>query len=129
MSVFTLQAVNENSIIPKWTKDKAYVIYSNEDIELMPNVPVCVKSGFRMVIPKEYCGIIVSYGDVKLLGGLIDSDYRGEVSCIACSPVKVSIKRGEPLGSMHIIEILLPEIEDLTPPLLKESKEPTDENQ
>lgn len=55
-----------------------------DEVVLAPGVPVKVGTGVSMAIPEGYVGLIwdkSSIGSlgVKVLGGVIDSGYRGEV--------------------------------------------------
>lgn len=114
MSILKIQPASQNSILPTFLADKGYILYANEDKEIHPGVSTCIKAGFKMAFPSNYCAIIVSHDICKLLGGLIDSDYRGEVACIASSNIPLSMKRGNPIGRMYVLEISLPKIEDIT---------------
>lgn len=64
--------------------DAGLDLLSIEEIKLSPHTPVKVHTGVSIEIPDGYVGLIwdkssIGALGVKTLGGVIDSDYRGEV--------------------------------------------------
>ncbi|XP_065673887.1 uncharacterized protein LOC136090838 [Hydra vulgaris] len=61
-----------------------YDIFALEDVYLLKNQTVKVPTGIRMQIPAGYYGQLSSRSSLALqnitvVGGVIDSDYRGEI--------------------------------------------------
>lgn len=86
-----LELVRPGAKMPnKGTQHSAgYDIYAPYEFELVPNTPLKVHAGFKMKIPEDHFFMIkdrssLAYGNVNVGGGIIDSDYRGEVSVILC---------------------------------------------
>jgi len=111
MSVLRVAKESENAIIPTFDSNGHYTLYALEDSLLMGNVSFPIRTGIKMAIPNNYCAMIVSNGTIKCLGGLIDSDYRGELKVIAIGPTDRTIKRGESIAKMFVLEIESPELE------------------
>lgn len=62
-------------------------LYSMGTVVLMPHVPVKVGTGCAMAIPAGYYGQIhgrsgLSAHGIDVLGGVVDSGYRGEVAVV-----------------------------------------------
>lgn len=110
MSVLSVQKSCETAIVPTFDCTDHYTLYAMEDTSLYPNRPALIKTGIKLAFPKEYCALIVGNGRVSTLGGLIDSDYRGDVNVIAISTNETFIKKGEPVAKMFVLEIALPDI-------------------
>lgn len=126
MSVLNIMPVSSSSILPKYSQSSNYTIYANADSELLENISTKIEGGFKLSFPKEYCAIITEYEDsdsspIKVLGGLVDSDYRGEIMVIATSPIKRSVKRGQPIAKMIILEVAIPNIENISADLKNEN--------
>lgn len=123
MSVLNIQPMSKDSVMPTYHPDNSYVLYANEDTQLAENKVSCIRVGFRLFFPPSYCALNVRYKDLKMLGGLIDSDFRGEITAICISPDSRLVRRGEPVARMVILEIGTPEIEDVSAYLESESNE------
>lgn len=95
----------EEAIIPTFDTTNHYTLYSIEDVTLAPDTPYGIKTGIRVAFPKTHCAIILSNGYVKTLGGLLDSDYRGDVCVIAVSPTGLEVKKGDAIAKLMVIEI------------------------
>lgn len=111
MSVLCVKKVHENAIIPKYDSRNQYTLYALEDTVIPPNTPYLIKTGIATAFPSSHCALIVGNGKCKTIAGLVDSDYRGEVSVITINPTEVTVKQGEAVARMIVIEIELPEIE------------------
>ncbi len=64
--------------------DAGLDLVSTTEIVLIPRIPVKIGTGISIEIPDGYVGLIwdkssVGSMGIKTLGGVIDSDYRGEV--------------------------------------------------
>ena len=66
----------------------AFDLSSSEDVNIPPNSRIVVHTGIAVRIPKGYYGQIASRSGICVrsgvitVGGVIDSDYRGEVCVI-----------------------------------------------
>jgi dUTP pyrophosphatase len=75
-----------DAIIPTkaYEDDAGFDLYSVEEIKLYFGIPMKVKTGIAMEIPRGYSGFIwdrsgLGSKGIKVFGGVIDSQYRGEV--------------------------------------------------
>lgn len=64
-----------------------YDIFSYQTITLLPGKTSSVSTGIRLEIPEGYYGRIESRSglackSIHVIGGIIDSDYRGEIKII-----------------------------------------------
>lgn len=62
-------------------------IYSAEDRVIAPGEHTTIKTGIAIAIPKGYTGLIwdksgIAFRGLKTMGGVFDSDYRGEIMVI-----------------------------------------------
>ena len=125
MSVLSVQPVDPDSVLPTYSAKDNYTLYSNVDTVLRPHERQCLKAGFRVAFPPSHCALIVKHRDfhqnVRILGGLVDSDFRGEIMVIATSSVEKAVKRGDAVATMLVIEVATPEIENTTVYLDSES--------
>lgn len=76
------------AILPTYAYDDyaGFDLFSVENVEIKPNERKQILTGLSMQIPKGFVGLIWGksglshkYG-LKVLGGVIDSGYRGEVA-------------------------------------------------
>jgi dUTP pyrophosphatase len=84
-----VKKLHPNAQLPsrKRDDDAGFDLYALEDYELKTGVPVKVKTGIAVEIPNGYVGEIwdrSSMGSkgIKVLGGVIDSSYRGELMVV-----------------------------------------------
>ena len=84
-------------------------LYSTSDAEFLPGKVVKLPLGLKMAIPSGYYGRISGRSSLALkglstLGGVIDSDYRGEVSLIAVnvSDEPMSVKKGDRVAQLIV---------------------------
>ena len=64
--------------------DAGYDLCCLEDVELYSGIPVKIPTGIAMEIPEGYVGLVWDRSGngskgIKVLGGVIDSTYRGEI--------------------------------------------------
>ncbi|ORD97843.1 hypothetical protein A0H76_503 [Hepatospora eriocheir] len=95
---------------PKYTP-LGYEIYSPVNLKLKAGEPYLVPLGFKMSFPKTYCCLLTK-NKCRVLGGLIDSDCRGEIRAILCPKEDIFIKRNTIIVVMQILEIDLPVIKE-----------------
>lgn len=109
--VLRVKKISEDATIPVYDKSKQYVFFSEKDMFIPANTLAAIPTGISTAFPNNYCLLLVDLVDnIKVLGGLIDSDYRGAIAVITINPVDVTIKKGDPIGRGTVIEIALPEI-------------------
>jgi dUTP pyrophosphatase len=125
MSVLSVQKIHENSKVPIYDKINQYTLFSSEDMFIPQNKIVAVPIGIRLAFPRNYCAFIVDGYNFHSVGGLVDSDYRGEIKAVIYSPIDAHVKKGDPIARMILIEIALPTFK--TEDYLKEM-ETEDEN-
>jgi len=85
-----IKKLSENAIVPTKGSDGAagYDLYSTEDYVLKPGERKLFKTNISLAIPKNYYGRIaprsgLAYKNgIDVLGGVIDSDYRGDIGVI-----------------------------------------------
>lgn len=75
--------------LPKYSSEGAagLDLYAGEDKMMQPGEHATVRSGIAMSIPKGYVGLIwdksgVALKGIKVMGGVIDADFRGEITFI-----------------------------------------------
>ncbi len=65
--------------------DAGFDLYSAEEVVLRPGQRHPIRSGIQMAIPSGYVGLIwdksgrAAKDGLKMMGGVIDSGYRGEI--------------------------------------------------
>ncbi|ELA41921.1 uncharacterized protein VICG_01105 [Vittaforma corneae ATCC 50505] len=123
MSILSVQKVSEDVKVPVYDKVNQYILFASEDKHLLPNRVTPIPVGVRIAFPKNYCALLIEGFNLYAVGGLVDSDFRGEIRALVHSPVEVFVKKGDPVARMVMIEIALPEI--VTEDYLKDSE--TDE--
>ena len=111
-----VEKIHENAIIPtKGSPDAAcFDVYSVEEKVIKTGHITIVKTGIRMQIPTGFMiqivprsGLAFKHG-VDILGGIIDSDYRGEIMVMLTSHDNETyheIKVGDRIAQMQIIPV------------------------
>ncbi|PIS42942.1 MAG: dUTP diphosphatase [Candidatus Kerfeldbacteria bacterium CG08_land_8_20_14_0_20_40_16] len=102
--------------------DAGLDLYSLEDKVLNPGERYLFKLGFALELPEGYVGLIwdksglAANSGVTNLGGVIDSNYRGEVGVILlnASSSAATIKKGDRIAQLLIQKIETVEIEEVT---------------
>lgn len=100
--------------------DACWDLYSVEDIRFEPGDRYLVKTGIALEIPKGYAGFIwdrsgMAGKGMKVSGGVIDSNYRGEIMVVLQNinpPCEnrfgyetVYVKAGDRIAQIHITEV------------------------
>ena len=110
--------MNDDAIIPTGASKKS------AGLDLYSSVDICIKVG---LITKINTGICVtlpenSYGSIRdksslaikgllTLGGVIDSDYTGEIIVLLTSLIEpINIKQGQKIAQLIVSNIIYPEI-------------------
>ena len=122
-----IKKLYENSKVPTFahSSDAGMDLYTPNRIEIGPMQRVRIGTGIAFEIPDGYVGLIwdksgVSYRQgLKLLGGVVDSGYRGEVliGVINLSTETIVFEAGEKVAQMLIQKVERPEfiaVDELT---------------
>ncbi len=116
-----IEKVNSQAKLPQKAHqgDAGYDLYANDFYSIPPYSQDLVASGIRMVIPEGYAGLIwdksgVAFRGIKTMGGVIDSNYRGEIKVIVknLSEEMLNIVPGQKIAQILIQPILDLEISE-----------------
>jgi len=118
-----IKKINPEAKIPRYTinGDAGLELYSTVDMVLEVNQRKTCQTGIGMAIPTGYVGLIwdksgiAAKGGIKTMGGVIDSNYRGEIGVILknLSNNKYKINKGDKIAQMLIQKVASPEIEEV----------------
>lgn len=89
-------------------KDGYFELFANEDVVIPPKEKLHVPTGIKMEFSSEYfVHINGSTPTRRLLAGVVDSDYRGEMKVMVFnrSDKEIKIKRHEKCANLHCVEI------------------------
>ncbi len=122
-----IKKLYDNSKAPTFAhpSDAGMDLYTPNKIEILPMQRVRIGIGIAFEIPEGYVGLIwdksgVSYKQgLKLLGGVVDSGYRGEVlvGVVNLSTETIIFEAGEKVAQMLIQKVEHPdliEVDELT---------------
>lgn len=114
-----IKKLRDNAVIPKLATDGAagFDFYAVEDGECHVGQIARYPLGLSVEVPEGYALIIsgrsglgAKYGARISQGlGLIDSDYRGELSLLLCAEKPFSWKAGERICQGFIVPVIKPE--------------------
>ena len=113
--------INNDAIIPtRASKGSAGLdLYSNINVDININSIKKVNTGIRVSLPKNTYGFIrdrssLAAKGVLTLGGVIDSDYTGEIIVIMTSLIEtIKIKKGQKIAQLIVSNIMYPEIKNV----------------
>ncbi len=118
-----VEKLNSEAQLPEYTinGDAGMDLFSVEDLILQPEEIRVVQTGITMAIPRGFVGLIwdksgiALNGGLKTMGGVIDSDYRGEIGVIVknLSEQDYKINKGDKIAQMLIQKIECPTIEEV----------------
>ena len=118
-----IKKLSKSAIIPKYIRegDAAMDLYANEDVVLQPGVQHAVKTGIAMAIPKDHVGLIwdrsglAVRNGLKTMGGVIDSNYRGEIGVITInlSSEPFKVEKGMRIAQMIIQRVEVMDVEEV----------------
>lgn len=111
-----IKKLHPEAILPKYLRpgDAAMDLHSNENKVLQPNQRQLISTGIAMAIPQGNVGLIwdrsgmaANHG-IKCMGGVIDSNYRGELKVILhnLTDQPFTIEKG-----MRIAQMLIQQVE------------------
>jgi len=101
--------------------DAGMDLFSADDVVILPGSRVKIPTGIAMEIPEGYAGLIwdksglsLNHG-LKILGGVIDAGYRGEVvvGVVNLSDEDYTVRKGHKIAQMLIQKVEAPEIEEV----------------
>ena len=115
-----IKKLHPDALLPKYLRkgDAGMDLFANENIILNPNERKLVSTGIAMAIPPGYVGLIwdrsgmaANHG-IKSMGGVIDSNYRGEIKVVLhnLSSQPFKIEKGMRIAQMIIQEYFSKEI-------------------
>ena len=121
-----IKKLKENAIIPKYAKDgdAGLDLYSCEDYVLKPFQRHTFMIGLTIVHPKGYVGLIwdrsgnASKRGLKTMGGVIDSNYRGEWGVVLYNTTneEYHVKSGDRIAQLVVVpvpEVKVSEVKDV----------------
>ena len=110
--------MNDDAIIPtRASKESAGLdLYSSIDVDIDTNSIRIMNTRIRVSLPKNTYGSIRDKSSLEAkrvltLGGVIDSDYTGEIIVIMTFLIKpIKIKKGQKIAQLIVSNISYPEI-------------------
>ena len=118
-----IKKLNNEAVLPRYAheSDAGMDLFSVEDFGLSPGERKICPTGIAMAIPEGFVGLIwdksgiAAKNGIKTMGGVIDSNYRGEIGVILknLSEEKYKINKGDKIAQMLIQKIESPEIEEV----------------
>src|SRR3989338_467098 len=110
-----IKKLHPEATLPKYLRpgDAAMDLYANENIIIQPNQRVLIPTGVAMAIPQGFAGLIwdrsgmaANHG-IKSMGGVIDSNYRGEIKVILHNLTNqpFTVEKGMRIAQMLIQEV------------------------
>lgn len=120
MITLPIKKLYEDAKVPTFAHpgDAGMDLYAREAITIPAGQKGIVPTGVAMAIPEGYVGLIwdksgvAIKGGVKVLGGVIDAGYRGEVmvGMINLSDADYTFEAGHKVAQMIIQERIQPEV-------------------
>jgi dUTP pyrophosphatase len=115
-----IKKVSSTAKIPQYAHptDAGMDLFSNENLVLQPSELIICSTGISLAIPQGYVGLIwdksglASKNEIKTMGGVVDSSYRGEIGVILknLSTREYKIKIGDKIAQMLIQKVSSPEL-------------------
>lgn len=119
-TILKIQLMNDVAILPTRTHptDAGLDFYSPYDYTLYPFIPTLIYTGVGIALPENTVGLLLDRSSmgakgIKVVGGVIDSDYRGEIiiGLVNITIATYNIEAGNKVAQLVIMPILTPEIE------------------
>lgn len=124
MSKLKIKKLHNDAIVPKFAHpgDAGMDVFSVERVEIKPSERVQIKTGLAFEIPKGCVGLIWDKSGLshkhglKMLGGVVDSGYRGEVmlGVINLSKETYILEKGHKVAQILIQKVEHPDIVEVT---------------
>lgn len=115
-----IKKLHDDAIVPTYGNpgDAGMDIYTAEDVVFLPGEQKRIHTGIAFEIPHGYVGLVwdksgISFNQgLKIMGGVIDAGFRGELvaSMINLSGVEQKIEKGQKFTQMLIQPVALCEI-------------------
>ena len=110
--------MNDDAIIPTRASKRsaALDLYSSVDVNIEVGSIKKINTGIRVSLPENSYGSIrdkssLAAKGLLTLGGVIDNDYKGEITVIMTSLIEpIKIKKGQKIAQLTVSNILYPEI-------------------
>lgn len=113
--ILKVKKLSEDAVLPGYAHpgDAGLDIFSNEKVTLKPRESAKIKTGVSLEIPKGHVGLmwdksgLSTNHKIKVLGGVIDSGYRGEiiVGVINLGSEKYTFEKGHKVCQMLIQKV------------------------
>lgn len=125
--VLKIKKLVEDAKIPTYahTGDAGLDFFAYQTVTIKPGESHSIKTGIAVEIPESYVGLVwdksglsMNHG-LKVLGGVIDSSFRGEVvmSLFNLSQKEYTLEKGQKIAQMIIQkfeEVIVNEVEELS---------------
>ncbi len=118
--ILKIKKIHQNAKIPKYALpgDAGMDLFSVENLSIKPGSIEAIKTGITVDLPEGSVGLIwdksglALKSGIKVMGGVIDSGYRGEIAVIITnlSNKEHQIKVGDKIAQMLIQKVEQPKI-------------------
>lgn len=129
-----IKKMTDNACVPKQTLDgdAGLELYATVDKDIYPQEIYRCSTGIAMAIPDGFVGLIwdksgiAVHGGIKTMGGVIDSNYRGEIDVVLCNLSQniYHVRAGEKIAQILIQKVYCPDIEEVS--VLEETERGSD---
>ena len=113
--IIRVKKLSPDAVLPSYAHpgDAGIDMYSNETVTVGPGEAVKIHSGVSLEIPDGYVGLVWDRSglstnhSLKVLGGVIDSGYRGEFICgiINLGKQSYTFEKGHKVAQMLIQKV------------------------
>ena len=115
-----IKRLEEDAKLPDqpYEGDAGFDLYANETVTFEPGDKATIKTGIAIAVPMGYVGLIWDKSGVgikkghKVLGGVVDAGYRGEImiGMINLSRESHTFEKGDKVAQMLIQKVEQPKI-------------------
>ena len=105
--------MNDDAIIPtRASKGSAGLdLYSSVDVDIEVGSINKINTGICISLPENSYGSLRGAKGMLILGGVVDSDYTGEIIVIMTSLIEpIKIKKGQKIAQLIVSDIMYPKI-------------------
>ena len=99
--------------------DSGADLFSVEEVSLPPHMPVKIRTGISIALPEKTSGLVwgkssLESEGLKILAGLIDASYRGEViiCMINLTTRPKKLEKGKKIAQLVVVPTLYPGFEE-----------------
>jgi dUTP pyrophosphatase len=120
MNEIKIMKLHEGAIIPTraYPNDAGLDLYSLFDCHIEYSQGKTMRTGIAVLIPDGYVGLLndrssLARRGLKVLGGVIDSGYTGEIHVVArniAGEKPISIVKGDRIAQLIIMPIVVPKV-------------------